>query len=809
MSGEPRQDERAALPFFWGLSVFVAALAVRLSVFFLHGRSFSFQKYTEAAHLLVQNKLGGAQILDFSPLYLEMHRFVRLAGLTNIDALRAAQAVIGAAACVLVASLGAKISGRAAGITAGLIAALQRDLVMYDQVLEPETVLVFLALAAIVLVHPTGPENMLWRAGGSGLAVGLAMATRPTAATLVPVVLAALLPPPRQGRWKSFLSAAAVFLLILGSTQAALHVRNQSYGADTEMSPWQVFYTGNNPEATGIWRPDRLVKDLESERSGDGPDIAHSVFREVAVAEGASARNPDAYWGGLAWRFIGAYPLRYLRLLGEKALAIGQHHDPHDIASVFRLQEIIEGWPLVDAWLVVAFGLTGFVLQHRRLRIVALAAAMQALVCVGFFVSVRYKLLLIPWLCIAAATVLGFIWRRVRRFVLRSPGGAGNPPLPLVALVLSFWVVLFWLPLPPGMAAAQEVADLRRARIQYGEARALARSHLLVQAGRELERCGYVLPWDLQYFAVPKIPFSPVSMARKRAPDALIEATRSGAPRDWLRLGFLLDFAGRREEAAGAYEQVERSARWPGERPTVYAGLIRKGLDDLALGDAEQARRAFREASRLQPGAPEALVGVAMCSTGPPAEAALAEARRVNPSSEVLYHLGRMNLECGFSPQAVAPLARLVEGLPRYARGRMLYAVALGRSGRLGEAAGQATEAHRIHHGLRDLRYSPLEILEQAALQHSGDWAAWRYLAVLAAHYGEFDIALAAWRRLEAAGALLPGDRISIASLLFDHERPAEAIPYLEASLNDAPTNNVLKDALDEAHRRAVAERAP
>jgi hypothetical protein len=791
-------------PALWvcGTGVFVLAFAVRVAALWLQGRDLIFAKYPGAARMLVDGTLDPARVLDFSPLYLELHRLAYLAGLTNPDVLRIVQCVLGSFSCVLVFWIGRRLFGWVAGAAAGVLAALLRDLVIYDQVFDSEPVLLVLFLGALGLLVCGGSWRRQWiRHAALGILVGLAIATRPTAWLVAPVALLVLVAQQRA-QHRSALAGGLLFLALLLAVQGGVAIRHRAHGVTAAMTPWQVFYTGNNPMATGLWRADFLVKDLEAQFLDKSPDYAHQAFREVAIAEGAPATAPDHYWRDLSLSYARHHPLRYLRLLSEKLLALGQPHDPHDAGAVFSLQDRLRVWPLVTASLLVPFGLVGLVLLWRRLWIVGLVVLPQAAVCLFFFVSARYRLPLLPGLAIAAAGLGHLVATALRRpHESCAPRGDRLRVLLRAGLGSLALLAIFHLPLPPGRFEARDTRLTQRSLQLHLEARRQWRDHHLGQAQLLLERCYYLTPWHAQRLPIPAVPFPLAGMARRLAQPALEEARADGGPLPWLRLGLIWDDAKMDELAVKALARAEATSYWPGDRPILFAALIRRGIAELRLGRRGAARAAFARAGDEIPGAPEALVGLAISAEEPERGARLRSARVGTPLLEVLYHEGRMLLDADRPAEALAPLAALVKGLPVYARGHLLYAVALARTGRLHAAVAEALEAHRRFPFLFDATYRPVELLHQAALSAPDDPELWRRLAIFAAFHGDLRRSLEAWGRLERLG-LRPVDRSQIGWLYLGHDDPSNAERYFRSALAVAPQLAEAQQGLALARRR-------
>lgn len=772
----------------WSMGIFAGALAVRLLVLSLSGSNFVFTKYPAAAEMLANGRLSGDRVLDFSPLYLELYRLGALVGIADLRFFMVLQCIIGALSCVLVFRLGVRLISLHAGILAGVLAAGLTDLIVFDQVLEPDSLLLFLTLTVLWLLIAPSAKLDWRRLAALGLCFGLAIAVRPSAWMLLPVVGTGLLLSWRDVECRRRVSAFAAFLLVFALVLTGLTLRNRSYSRHVVLSPWQVFYLGNNPASLGMYSYGFLVRDLGSQiwNRGGGPDPAHEAFRQVAIADGASGEAPDNYWRDLAFAFAGSYPLGYLKLLGQKFLALGQSFTLHDNYGTKLLEEQLSGWPLVPSSLLVPVGLVGLALPRGRLWLVSALAALALGLCVIFYPSARYRLQALPALCIGAAALIAHCASVWRSNGIRKGCGFGGRAWALSSLVaVAVLFVVFRLPFLPGAYAAHsqqldyKAGKLRDAAVEY------AKRGDPMQALGPLRGSLFFSPWSLDGKRLAEVPFPLETMAK----DLLFEAHREGQGRNdpwaWLRLGTLLKLADRDEAALEALSRVEAVVTWPDEAPLAVHPLVQIGLIRLTMDQLDEAKRAFQRAASLQPGLVAALVGMAVSSPPSIKRAMLAEAERVNPHAAVRYSYGRLLLEVGRSREALSPLAELVRMLPDYARGHLLYAVALDRSGEIEMAVKHAIRAHELNPRLLDAKYDTLDILKRAAEHAQQDGKEpWLRLAEQAGLNGDFKLATDAWRHLREHGPLSHEELIQAAKMYQSKGDAAGATMYLrEAEL--------------------------
>jgi 4-amino-4-deoxy-L-arabinose transferase-like glycosyltransferase len=100
------------------------------------------------------------------------------------------QALLGAATCVLVASIGRRVSGERAGIAAGVVFALYPVHVYYTGLVLPTVVVTFCNIAFLALLLPGTRGLHAARTLAAGVALGLAIGAKPNALLMIPVALA-------------------------------------------------------------------------------------------------------------------------------------------------------------------------------------------------------------------------------------------------------------------------------------------------------------------------------------------------------------------------------------------------------------------------------------------------------------------------------------------------------------------------------------------------------------------------------------------------------------------------------------------
>ncbi|HID55446.1 TPA: DUF2079 domain-containing protein [Candidatus Poribacteria bacterium] len=231
-------------------------------------------------------------------------------GIGDQTAVRFIQALIGAAAAVLVYLLGREMMGERSGIIGGLIWAFYPTAAAYTGYLYSETLFMTLLLASLylmVLGMKKGGRTGTLAFIGSGLLYGMAMLTREVLLTFVPFLMAWLI-------WQSsrerktriaqlILFTAAVMTVLLPWTARNHSVHDHLIPISTNGGC--NFYYGNNPETPlqHSWEfssmNDLKVRSQLFRLAGDDPVLRNRLGYKLALRY--ILRRPDLF----LLRFVG------------------------------------------------------------------------------------------------------------------------------------------------------------------------------------------------------------------------------------------------------------------------------------------------------------------------------------------------------------------------------------------------------------------------------------------------------------------------------------------------------------------------
>ncbi len=678
--------ETAALRRRWAGLVGLATLLLHSFLAWRFPMPGAFRKYGLAAEQWIRGELPTERLMDFSPLYFHLSVLLEKTSARPESLLHGLQIVLVAASVALFFLLLDPRLPRPLALLAAGILAIDRHLLVYERVLEPEALMLFLLLAVLAGLD----DGRAKAVAAGGAAAALALATRPT---FLPLFLVAPLflwlreqannDGPRAGGapgpgWKRgsllFLAPVATMFLALGLRSAAV---TGDFRTPT-MNPGTVFFEGNNPlsRGTSAIYPPVVLNYVRN--SGAIPDSAHQHYRTIAraaVGEELSIREVNAFWAGKATRFLRDEPGHFLRLLGSKLEMTFHGFRWHDIPTAWQY-DLRLSLPSLPFALLSALALLGslFTARHWRRDLLFFALAVnQAAVMLVFYVSARQRLALLPAVIFFAAVALGRFWESRWRSL----------PMVLLALLMTVSLTI------PDDAMRDEL-HRRRGYLETDQVlhqiREKSKTQPLAHHAELVVEAVATAPWWLDWLHPVYFPRDQGTLAARTA-ELLASRDRNGPFRISMdfdlaelhlrsgRLGPARELLMPLVEAEG---RVYRGGRQPSSPEVLLARVAaRQGREKEALDFLELALERF-------PGDPFALAeNVAL--TGDEAD----RQRLFSYLSSLDAHwiLGRAFLEHGRFSEAAAELGALLERQPEFRDARVFYAAALAGEGKLEEGA--------------------------------------------------------------------------------------------------------------------------
>lgn len=404
-----------------GLAILALAFGVRLA-YLLQIRTNPFflrpiidaKMYDEHALAIAGGNLVGSEVFYQAPFYAYFLGLIYWIFGHDYFLARLFQITVGAFNCVLIYAIGRKVFRASVGFIAGLIAALYSTFIFFDAELLRTFLIIFLSLAALLVLLRAGDRPSTLRWAGAGLLLGLAAITWEAILLFVPCALFWMYLTLRdRKRLPEIVWCCALLCLAIGVVIFPVSLRNYRVTGDVVLISSQGglnFYIGNNPEA------DRTTTIQPGEEWDD-------LVNLPASAAGITRPALRSRWFYTqALKYIRESPLGWLRLLGKKLLLFWQaaELDPNNDILFYRTCSRLFGVLYQPSWwIIIPFGvvgplaLVGMLLlptkeANVRLLLLFMLSSMFALVL--YHVRARYRLPVVPVLIIFAAWAVQRFW---------------------------------------------------------------------------------------------------------------------------------------------------------------------------------------------------------------------------------------------------------------------------------------------------------------------------------------------------------------------------------------------------------------
>jgi len=427
MSASPPARPDRALGWRWAGCIYAAALALRFAYLGTAAADPTFWRpYLDSLwHLQWASAIAHGTLLGAVPFYrppLYPYFLAGVLALTGGDLLgvRIVQIALGALTPVLVGVLGARMFGRAAGVTAGLLYAGAATVVLTDFELLSPVVLLPLVVGALLALERAAREPSGSSAFVLGLLIGLAAIARPDILPFAPVAAALVAVPAWRSGWyrREMVRGGVALAVGLAIPIVPVTAVNAIVGHDTVLicsNGGVNLYLGNNPDADGFTPLMPGPTDTAS-YAPDGTYTDNVMSSGRYVARVALGREPkpsevSRYWTRrvLAWAW--SHPGAWAALMARKAFyLIGGF----EIGDTKNLTYYLEAWRpfavLPRWWWVFPLAAAGLTIpgDRRQRAILGAYVATYAAAIVAFLVVDRYRLVIVPALCVLAGRFL--VW---------------------------------------------------------------------------------------------------------------------------------------------------------------------------------------------------------------------------------------------------------------------------------------------------------------------------------------------------------------------------------------------------------------
>ncbi|MBU1869481.1 MAG: glycosyltransferase family 39 protein, partial [Candidatus Omnitrophica bacterium] len=400
--------------FFFALFIFVSAFILR--VFYLKDflattiypvlpYSDSYSYYLWAKDIASGDLLGSSVFMKW-PLYAYLLGFIFKITSTNLFVTYLLQFILGSINCVLVYFIAKKLFNRGVAFIAGMICAWYALFIFYEGLLIYTSLSLLLNSLLFLLFLCAQDSLNKKRCFLLGLFSGICALAQANAAVFAFLAMLWILitkKDPWRSRASKFLFFFAGLLIVIGAVTA----RNYAVGKDLVLisgNPAINFYCGNNQKASGTFECP-----MNLSLTPDGMFRDSKIIAEAQ--EGGRLKNSQVsrFWFKKTLEFIRHDPGEFLKLLFRKLLLLFSTKEYNHDLEYYRVVDKIRAFKimLMDLRFILPFALLGVFLNLKDLKqkallyIVLLALPLTIII---FFVSTRYKIALVPFLVIFAAS---------------------------------------------------------------------------------------------------------------------------------------------------------------------------------------------------------------------------------------------------------------------------------------------------------------------------------------------------------------------------------------------------------------------
>lgn len=725
---ETTQRRGNQIPLLACTVIFSFAFAFYAFLIFDYLPNIHFAKYSRTAQLFLNGDLASERLIDFSPLYLQIHvfaqRFLPNAPLLLIWYLQILLVSLSAVFLFLILARFFRNFVALAGTIAFLV---DRSLIVYAHDLEPEIFVIFFLIASVYFAQ----LNAYGASVLAGVFLTLCILTRPT-------FLPALLFFPvnyffnckNHGRWRI---ATLLFVLPVTAGLASIWIRNIGIIGNFSplvMNPGTTIFEGNNPNSQGLSAIYPPLFDELSSVFGNEPDYQHELYRLFARRiTGTNLTVPavNQYWISKSVHFLRDHPGHSLRLLATKMLNSFHDYNWHDLASAYWSDKrLAAGWiPTVPFAVISAMALIGMIVQRsnwKRCLLMYVLFFCQIATMLMIYVSARQRVS-ISWVFVFfASATLQFVLIHKRQIFLMVPLVIGLSLLLHIRTDPMKEEDHLWESMRTSNQALTE-AYRKRDESQFKEAAAISARSLAAA------------PWLIDTRRPADLSFQPDGFAFFAL--KVLRPTTFSERFDYATLAIQ---AGSIEEAKKNLNQLKAEGYrfkrdyYQSSEPYFYLGRAAE-----IQNDTKQAEKLMKIALEHSPGDPSVLAHLAALTNR---DEYLDRLFRYFDDIDANLYLGKAYLSNNQAEKAVNSFSYVVEKVPEFRNGWIYLAASLAQTGRLEEAAARYRRAIQMHKDPVLLEDEILGVFKKLSEINSADSFAKYSYGVVVRQYGHFEQAI-------------------------------------------------------------------
>jgi Tfp pilus assembly protein PilF/4-amino-4-deoxy-L-arabinose transferase-like glycosyltransferase len=332
------------------------------------------------------------------------------------------QHTVGAFVVLIVYFLSRRVFNKSTAVIASLFISCYGVIIYFENKLLFDSLLVFLSLSFVAILYWTKISPSKYRWFLTGLILGLVCITRPIFLPYIFIIIVYQLIV-----YLRFLGIRTtlmfIFAFCIGVSILILPVtlRNYFVGNDFVLIASQGginFYIGNNPSANGY---SSFVPEVGGE-TWENREVEFIAKKEI----GLSAKPSDIsnYWYSRGWKFIRSQPKEFLQLTFKKMYLFWNKLEIPNNQSFYSswLYSSFLRWLPFGFWLIGPLGLLGMFIawQSNRGRFMVVVVLFYMFIVILFFVCDRFRLPVVPLLCIFSGYAIVCIYEKIKFNLYKS-----------------------------------------------------------------------------------------------------------------------------------------------------------------------------------------------------------------------------------------------------------------------------------------------------------------------------------------------------------------------------------------------------
>jgi len=424
--------------------IFLLALGLRLGyLVFLKGHYFFYDHpssdvlyYQEWGHEIATGNWLGKKVFFGLPLYPYFLAVLERLTLGNLFSMRLLHLLMGSFNCILTYYIAKKIFSDKVACIAAILMASNFILIYYDWLMMPVTLIILFSLFIVIsFLHI---ESITQQRDWFILGLLMGIVTLGDGKFLIYFALACFYIAFRWQKPLLYKITTIILPLTFGLSLILFSVtlRNKLVGGDWVFISAQSglsLYTGNNPDATGIYEHPFFLRP-----SHVGQDEDQKIMAETILQKKLTPREVSQFWRTKALNFIQQEPSAYFILLLRKFQALLRDNEEAHDADLILQREWRQRLDLNSYFIICPLAIVGMVLAWRKRKDTAyvnLLILSQLIITMVFFLTTRHRATILPFLIIYESYCLCWIIEQIRTHQFKQ--------LSITALLLVIYLVVF------------------------------------------------------------------------------------------------------------------------------------------------------------------------------------------------------------------------------------------------------------------------------------------------------------------------------------------------------------------------------